>query len=437
MPKEVQQQNKEEQEQNYFLKTAKDCSVEAFKLARMFQRYMNDGPHTEYEIAYRKKIIKEKLAEALAYRSAGSSPGFSDYDPEKSKDDSMPKETQDYIDTQEKGLLSTPAFNNMIDNCSPSQLVDLLGKQEFDPKTKDIEWHPVSLNEVSLRLGHTQEEMNARKDRMNDLLSQLDQSTQKSFTGKLKSWFVGNSKEYEKAYKAMKGLRDGTISDEQAKADIKQYLDLRGKKVRNHQYGKDRFDALMSGLATVMKPAEFSNYCKEIDTMRHDRDKNYLIGRTNPDHYKTTEQAARDQAIMHDESCMRSAMKDRKSQEAQRKADHSKLTDLVQYGIRKQFGEKNGAVVDSSIGNTLREENKVEMEAYLQNNPSVREAAKQIIDQFKLDIKVPPIREVPAELKQPWQIGDKTAVRPGSPEDQVMKNAAQRAAERENGSPQL
>ena len=430
MPKEVQQQN-------YFLQTATERSFNAFEFARMFEGYMKGGPHTKSEIADRKKIIKETLAEALAYQSAGFSPDYSDYDPEKSNDDSLPKKTQKYIDDQKEGFLSNPAFNNMIDNSSPEQLVNLLGKQEFDPKTNDIEWRPASLNQVSLRLGNTLEGMTARKGRMNDLMDQLDKSTQKSFVGKLKSWFVGNSKEYEKAYKAMKGLRDGTISDEQAKADIKQYLDLRGKKVRNHQYGKDRFDALMSGLATVMKPAEFRNYCKEIDTMRHDRDKNYPIGRTNPDRFKTEKQAERDHAIEYDEGRMRSAMKDRKSQEAQRDADHSKLATLVQYGIRKQFGEKNGVVVDRSIGNTLREENKLEMEDYLQKNPSVREAAKQIIDQFKLDIKVPPIREVPAELKQPWQIGDKTAVRPGSPEDHVMKNAAQKAAARENGGPQL
>lgn len=42
------------------------------------------------------------------------------------------------------------------------------------------------------------------------ILETLRGTTQKSLSGRLKSWFVGNSKEYNAAYKALEGVANGT-----------------------------------------------------------------------------------------------------------------------------------------------------------------------------------------------------------------------------------
>lgn len=134
----------------------------------------------------------------------------------------------------------------------------------------------------------------ARKERwrLRELIGDLKQSTQKSFTGKLKSWFVGNSEQYKAAYKAMKDLAyNKDITPEEtndAKDKIKQYLTLRGKKVRDHQYGRDRFNAFMKGLATVMEPKEFGAFCNQINAERNAIDKNNKA-RVDPEQYMTDE----------------------------------------------------------------------------------------------------------------------------------------------------
>ena len=427
MPKEVQQ--------NYFMQMATNLSANALKKARLSQAYKKAWHPTEPEIKDSKEKVKEAIAEMLAYRSTGHNSPYMNYDPKIDGGGELPKNIKDHIEKEKRGFLSDANFNNMIDSCTPDELLNLVGKQKLNEKN-ELDWIPAQPQQVVERLSVTREKANQNRHRLNELIDKLDQSTHKSFTGKLKSWFVGNSDEYKKAYKAMQGIVNGTITHEQAKKDITAYLNLRGKKVRNHQYGKDRFDAFMSGLSTIMKPAEFRDFCHTIDVERYSIDNSYKIGTTKADNYKTPEQKLSDIDLENDEKRMNNAMKSKATQEKQRTEDHNQLAQLVQYGIRKQFGTKNG-VVDKTVGNTLTEERKQEMEYYLQNNPSAREAAKQIIDQFDLGIKVPPIREVPGELKQRWQLGDKQVPRPGSPEDPVMKNAENKFKERDAGGLQL
>ena len=118
-------------------------------------------------------------------------------------------------------------------------------------------------------------EYDKMRDRTKDIVKRLDGTLSKSFTGRLKSFFVGNSKEYDAAYKALDDVAKGKSSPEEAKDAVMQYLDLRGKKVRDHQYGKDRFDAMLSGLSTIMEPMEFEQYCDKLNKVRGAIDKSY------------------------------------------------------------------------------------------------------------------------------------------------------------------
>ena len=65
------------------------------------------------------------------------------------------------------------------------------------------------------------------------------------------------------------------------------------KKVRDHAYGRDRFDAFMKGLATVMEPQEFKDYCEEVNQIRSKIDK---AGKSkiDPETYKTPEARQKD-----------------------------------------------------------------------------------------------------------------------------------------------
>jgi len=67
-----------------------------------------------------------------------------------------------------------------------------------------------------------------------------------------------------------------------------EYLDIRKNKVRDHQYGRDRFDAMMKSLATVMEPLEFARYCRNVDLARRGRDPNYR-GITDPNQFLSDE----------------------------------------------------------------------------------------------------------------------------------------------------
>ena len=172
-------------------------------------------------------------------------------------------------------------FVTVIDDSSLSKVVNMADTKTYKAQKvtaeKPMEQFRELYDRQSERLAP---EIQARQERwrLRELMRDLKQSTQKSFTGKLKSWFVGNSNEYKEAYDAMGDLAyDKDMPEEkrtEAKEKIKKYLNLRGKKVRDHQYGRHRFDAFMKGLATVMEPQEFKDYCEQINASRKALDKN-------------------------------------------------------------------------------------------------------------------------------------------------------------------
>lgn len=191
-------------------------------------------------------------------------------------------------------------FVTVIDDSSLSKVVNMADTKTYKAQKvtaeKPMEQFRELYDRQSERLAP---EIQARQERwrLRELMRDLKQSTQKSFTGKLKSWFVGNSEQYKNAYGAMRRLAyDDKLTPEEkdkAKKDIKEYLNLRGKKVRDHQYGRDRFDAFMKGLATVMEPQEFKDYCEEVNQIRSQIDK---AGKSkiDPETYKTPEARQKD-----------------------------------------------------------------------------------------------------------------------------------------------
>ena len=214
------------------------------------------------------------------------------------------KENQKRIEKEARKLQHeirySAEFVTVIDDSSLSKVVNMADTKTYKAQKvtaeKPMEQFRELYDRQSERLG-PQIQARAERWRLRELMRDLKQSTQKSFTGKLKSWFVGNSNEYKEAYDAMGDLAyDKDMSEEkrtEAKEKIKKYLSVRGKKVRDHQYGRDRFDAFMKGLATVMEPQEFKDYCEEVNQIRSQIDKTGK-SKIDPETYKTPEARQKD-----------------------------------------------------------------------------------------------------------------------------------------------
>lgn len=250
---------------------------------------------------------------------------------------------------------------------------------------EQIKWHEPEIEQKKQELEQRRRERE-KQERLNGLAGALERSTQKSFAGKLKSFFVGNSKEYETALKAVKGLADGTADKQQAAIDIMGYLDMRKDKVRDHEYGRDRFDAMMKSLATVMEPEAFEAYCDSVDQARKQRDPNYK-GKTDANAYLTDE----DKQLLAER---KAAEAERKAAEAERKEAEARLEEDIErirsdgaepgYAERHQkFLDKLRSAKDLSYAQAER------FRDYTERHPAVREEARKIVEQKGLDVEVP------------------------------------------------
>ena len=136
-----------------------------------------------------------------------------------------------------------------------------------------------------IRLDTNEDRQREEQHRAGLLADFVEKSASRSFSGRLKSWFVGNSKEYDKALTALKGFANGGVRKETAVKYIKDYLDIRKHKVRDHQYGRDRFQGFMESLETLMEPKEFKEYCDEVNAARKSRDAQYDPRHVQPEQF--------------------------------------------------------------------------------------------------------------------------------------------------------
>ena len=219
-----------------------------------------------------------------------------------------------------------------------------------------------------------------RKAPAKALLDNLKKSEQKSFYGAIKSFFVGNSKEYDAALKAVEGLANGTGDAKKAKKAIEQYLDLRGNKVRDHQFGRDRFDAMMKSLALVSTPGEFMEYCDKIEQARFDRSKGAYEDMSLSSEYMDISQFLK-------------GKEERKQRDAERLEKEEKNMRLLDYrdfanDLKKLKDEKEW---DPELRRNLKE--------FMEEHPMVREAAQEFIEKNGLKFRVPnPPEEVSRDL---------------------------------------
>lgn len=243
---------------------------------------VKDGPNrmTQEEFSAQENIRKDRerfkkhLAEDMATYNISLGENYKNL---------SRKEKEERRNLAKEHLLKSPGFHKLIDDMNERQLLELVGVQQ-----KDGRWNTREMKDVMVQLNVATKEAAERevavRNAAKSLSEQLRQTSSKTFLGRVKSFFVGNSKEYDAALKAMEGLAKGEVKPEDAKTAIKGYLDIRKNKVRDHEYGRERFDCFMKGLNMVMQPGEFRAYCAQVDADRLLRSSSYK-GHTYPEDY--------------------------------------------------------------------------------------------------------------------------------------------------------
>ena len=172
-------------------------------------------------IQQQKNNIKGYLADYLTLYGMSLDPKYNSMTDEEydNSDDVERKEEE-----EKKNFMNSPTFNNMVDSRSPEELLNLLAVQPDPNKNKWEMRPPQELMEGLARQIETDEAVRAQTKK---LLADIKKTQSKSITSKIKTFFNGNSKEYDNALKAMEDLSRGKISKEQAKDSIIAYLDIR------------------------------------------------------------------------------------------------------------------------------------------------------------------------------------------------------------------
>ena len=304
--------------------------------------------------------------------------------------DDIPDEVEDQLEDKEDQIKKSSDLNYLLETKSPEEMLQMVAKYQPEPGKAEVEcWTPLKPDEIMANMSRELAKEKPNRDREKSIAAELRQTTSKSFGGKLKSFFVGNSKEYDKALKAMEDVSEGKVSKEDAKKSIMDYLDIRKNKVRDHQYGRERFDGFMKGLQTLMEPQEFADYCKGVDDARRARDPSYK-GVTNPEDYMSPE-------------ARQKLAQEREQQAAEREAQEAKLDEerLAKDAQEPGRAEKNQKFL-GWLGKqqNMTQKDRANAEQYMTDHPGVREEARKIAEKRGLDVDIPQSRRQP-EKQQP------------------------------------
>ena len=222
--------------------------------------------------AYDKKVkenVLNALATAMAYAKLADRYGYID------QEDKNSAEFAEDLAEERIKMRRNKMFDEVIGSMDNNELHEFLHvKSENGKESVPITKYEQFVKKYQQRETAMTPEF-AKRRRLGDLVTTLEHSTGRSFTGKLKNLFSGNSKQYETALEAMKTLSEGEVHKKEdmdkAKEAIKDYIFARGGKVRDHAYGRDRFDAFMKGLGEIMEPQEFVDLCRDVNSMRRER----------------------------------------------------------------------------------------------------------------------------------------------------------------------
>ena len=268
MPKPEKKSVQEQSALMFSMKTEIDTFVQNLaKLQQLEKEKTDDFDEIEktYDAA---RLNFAKMLKYYEYAYAREDKGFSRPFPENEKQ---------RLDAEAMKLSTSQAVETAV-STGPKQLKKLT-EVFIDQKSRVIrnpgEFVIALEANGQIRLDTNEDRQREEQHRAGLLADFVEKSASRSFSGRLKSWFVGNSKEYDKALTALKGFANGGVKKETAVKYIKDYLDIRSSKVRDHQYGRDRFQGFMESLETLMEPKEFKEYCDSVNVARKAKDNEY------------------------------------------------------------------------------------------------------------------------------------------------------------------
>lgn len=319
-------------------------------------------------------VMGEHFARLMASYSVSNSAEYRDQD-------ELTEDALDAVEEKKEEIMKSTVYREMFQQKNKDAVLEMIfgAKQLDDMKNgvkKDL---PEMLppDRLAENFAGKLRQQEATEKTQKDILKELKTTTSKSLTGKIKSFFVGNSKEYDNAMKALEGATNGTMSKEDAALQVMAYLDIRKDKVRDHEYGRDRFDGMMRGLRTLMKPEQFKAYCLSVDDSRKQRDPNYK-GVTNPEDYMSPEERAQERE------------KAAKAKEAQQdKLDAERIAKDAQDPERAAKNEKFLNWLKADMRRNMSPKERLNAEEYVTNHPGVREQAQKISEARGLDLDVP------------------------------------------------
>ena len=278
MPKPEKKSAQEEYALVFSMKTEIDTFVQNLaKLQQLEKEKTDDFDEIEktYDAA---RLNFAKMLKYYEYAYAREDKGFSRPFPENEKQ---------RLDAEAMKLSTSQAVETAV-STGPKQLKKLT-EVFIDQKSRVIrnpgEFVIALEANGQIRLDTNEDRQREEQHRAGLLADFVEKSASRSFSGRLKSWFVGNSKEYDKAITALKGYANGGVRKETAVKYIKDYLDIRKHKVRDHQYGRDRFQGFMESLETLMEPKEFKEYCDEVNDARKSKDTQYYPRHVQPEQF--------------------------------------------------------------------------------------------------------------------------------------------------------
>ena len=244
------------------------------------QKLGNSDDYDAIEEAYdAARLNFAKMLKYYEYANAREDKGFNK---------PFPPDVKQQLDAEAKTLSNSSAVKRVV---SPSgeklmnRLTDVFINKKTGSMREPGEFVIALEANGQIRLDTNEDRQREEQHRAGLLAGFVEKSASRSFSGRLKSWFVGNSKEYNKALTALKGYASGGVKKETAVKYIKDYLDIRRSKVRDHQYGRDRFQGFMESLETLMEPKEFKEYCDSVNVARKSRDAQYDPRHVQPEQF--------------------------------------------------------------------------------------------------------------------------------------------------------
>ncbi len=295
---------------------------------------MQTNKSTENE-AYNaaEKEARESFARMLKYYE------YSMTTENKSLYDRLTPEAKDKLDKEAKNVEYNKDVNELFDEDNLESTMKIMSADgETARKPDDIIAEMATDHQI--RLGTQQQMREQEMHRARLLAGFLDKTGSKSFSGKLKSWFVGNSNEYKEAMRSLKGFADGSVRKDSAIKDIKKYLDIRKSKVRDHQYGRQRFQGFMECLQTMMNPKDFQEYCDEVNQARGVLDKNYDPRHIRPENFAPTAEGSVLKGLLEDEQREQEMRSQREAQEKEAEKQRSAEWDKRREAYEKSVNEE-------------------------------------------------------------------------------------------------